>query len=181
VWHAGLLYKLRQALPLNYFLLLKSYLHNRHFCVKVGNDYSELTSILAGVPQGSVLGPLLYLLYTADLPTSPITLIVTFADDTSILTTHSDPAVASHLLRTDLLEIQHWLKQRRMKVNETKLTHVIFTTWRATCPPVKINDVQLPQSDEVKYLGLQLDRRLTWRKHIFTKRKQLSLTLTKMH
>jgi hypothetical protein len=50
VWHAGLLYKLRQTLPLNYFLLLKSYLHNRHFRVKVGNDYSELTSIHAGVP-----------------------------------------------------------------------------------------------------------------------------------
>jgi hypothetical protein len=102
--------KLRQALPLNYFLLLKSYLHNRHFRVKVGDDYSELTSILAGVPQGSVLGPLLYLLYTADLPTSPRTLIATFADDTSKLTTDSDPAVASRLLQTDLLDIQHWLK-----------------------------------------------------------------------
>jgi hypothetical protein len=53
-----------------------------------------------------------------------------------------------------------------MKVNETKPTHVTFTTRRATCPPVKINDVQLPQSDEVKYLGLHLDRRLTWHKHI---------------
>jgi hypothetical protein len=103
VWHAGLLHKLRQALPLNYFLLLKSYLHNRHFRVKVGNDYSELKSIHAGVPQGSVLGPLLYLLYTADLPTSPRTFIATFANDTSILTTDSDPEVASHLLQTDLL------------------------------------------------------------------------------
>jgi hypothetical protein len=101
-WRAGLVYKLRQALPLNYILLLKSYLHNR---VKVGNDYSELTSIHAGVPQGSLLGPLLYLLYTADLPTSPRTLRATFADDTSIITTDSDPAVASHLLQTDLLAI----------------------------------------------------------------------------
>jgi hypothetical protein len=68
-----------------------------------------------------------------------------------------------------------------MKVNENKSTNVTFTTRRATCPPVKINDVQLPQSDEVIYLGLQLDRRLTWHKHIFTKRKQLGLTLTKTH
>jgi hypothetical protein len=68
-----------------------------------------------------------------------------------------------------------------MKVNETKSTHVTFTTRHATCPPVKINDVQLPQSEEVKYLGLHLDRWLTWHKHIFTKRKQLGLTLTKMH
>jgi hypothetical protein len=145
------------------------------------NDYSELTSIHAGVPQGSVLGPLLYLLYTADLQTSPRTLIATFADDTSILTTDSDPEVASHLLQTDLLDIQHWLKRWRKKANETKSTHVTYITRRATCPPVKINNVQLPQSDEVKYLGLHLDRRLTWHKHIFTKRKQLGLILTKMH
>jgi retron-type reverse transcriptase len=105
-WHARLLYKLR-----HYFLLLRSYLHNRHFRVKVENDYSEMISIHAGVPQGSVLGPLLYLLYTADLPTSPRTLIATFADDTSILTTDSDLAVASHLLQMDLLAIQRWLKR----------------------------------------------------------------------
>jgi hypothetical protein len=64
VWHTGLLYKLRQTLPLNYFFL-KSYLH---FLVKVETEYSDLTTINAGVPQGNVLCPLLYLLYTADLP-----------------------------------------------------------------------------------------------------------------
>jgi hypothetical protein len=67
-----------------------------------------------------------------------------------------------------------------MKVSATKSTHVTFTTRRATCPPVKINDVQLPQSHEDKYLGLHLDRRLTWHKHIFTKRKHLGLTIIKM-
>jgi histone H2A len=87
-----------------------------------------MKSIHAGVPQGSVLGPLLYLLYTADLPTLPRTFIATFADDTSILTTDSDPGVASHILQMDLLAIQHWLKRWRMKVNETKSTHVTFTT-----------------------------------------------------
>jgi hypothetical protein len=129
--------------------------------IRDGPKSRSISILHAGVPQGSVLGPLLYLLYTADLPTPPRTLIATFADDTSIFTTDSDPAVASHLLQTDLLAIQHWLKRWRMKVNETKSTHVTFATRRATCPPVKINDVQLPQSDEVKYLGLHLDRRLT--------------------
>jgi hypothetical protein len=161
MWHAGLLHNLTQALPLNYFLLLKSYLHNRHFRVKVQNDYSQLTSIHAGIPQGSILRPLLYLLYTADLPTSPRTFIATFAYDTPILTTDSDPAVVSHLLQMHLLDIQHYLKRWKMKLNETNSTHVTFTTRPPTCPPVKINDVLLPQSVDVKYRDLHLDRQLT--------------------
>jgi hypothetical protein len=84
------------------------------------------------------------------------------------------------LLNSNLLAIQHWLKRWRMKVNETKSTHVTFTMRSATCPLVHINGVQLHQSDDVKYLGLHLDIRLTWHKHIFTKRKQLGFTLAKM-
>jgi hypothetical protein len=68
-----------------------------------------------------------------------------------------------------------------MKANETKLVHVTFTTRRETCPPVHINDMQIPQENHVKYLGLHLDRRLTWHTHIFAKRKQLELSLTKMY
>jgi hypothetical protein len=71
-------------------------------------------------------------------------------------------------------------KKRRMKANESKSIHVTFTTRRETCPPVHINSVQLPQEDD-KYLGLHLDRRLTWHKQIFAKRKQLGITHTKMH
>jgi hypothetical protein len=115
------------------------------------------------------------------LPTSPEYTTATFADDTAVVTMDSDPAIASQKLQTDLLAIQNWFKKWRMEANESKSIHVTFTTLRETCPPVHINNVQLPQEEDVKYLGLHLDRRLTWHKHIFAKRKQLRITLTKMY
>jgi hypothetical protein len=90
VWHSGLLYKIKQFLPPPYFLLLKSYLSDRKFQVRVGNEKSELQLIKAGVPQGSVLGPTLYVLHTSDLPTSTNTTLGTFAVDTVILSVNED-------------------------------------------------------------------------------------------
>jgi hypothetical protein len=68
VWHSGLLYKIKQFLPPPYFLLLKSYLIDRKFQVRVGNEKLELQPIKAGVPQGSVLGPTFYAHRTYPLP-----------------------------------------------------------------------------------------------------------------
>jgi hypothetical protein len=85
VWHTGLLYKLKATLPGPYYLLLKTYLHTRYFQVRYNSSYSTCHEVLSGVPQGSVLGPLLYLIFTADLPTTDHTTIVTFADDTDCL------------------------------------------------------------------------------------------------
>lgn len=181
VWHDGLFYKLKKNLPHHFYSLLRSYLSNRHFLVKHQNDYTELHTINAGVPQGSVLGPVLYLLYTHDLPTTRLTTTATFADDTAFLASHIDPSSASRNLQICLTKVQYWLKKWRIKVNETKSVHVTFTLKRDTCPPVKLNNCQLPQSEEAKYLGIHLDRRLTWRNHIFAKRKQLGLKLRQMY
>jgi hypothetical protein len=106
--------------------------------VKVEDSCTDLLPVNAGVPQGSVLDPLLYLLYTADLPTSPESTMATFADETAILATDPDPSIASEKPQTSLLAIQHWLTKWRLKANSSKCTHVTFTTRRATCPGVHI-------------------------------------------
>jgi histone H2A len=86
-----------------------SYLQSRHFLIKIENEYTELSPVNAGVSQGSVLGPLLYLLFTADLPISQETTSATFADDTAVIAADNDPAITSSKLQTNLLAIQSWL------------------------------------------------------------------------
>lgn len=181
VWHEGLIYKIKKTLPHCFLQILKSYLDKRSFQVKCNDDSSELYEIKSGVPQGSILGPILYLIFTADIPTDDQTITATYADDTALLSTDNDPVTASHTLQSHLNKVESWLKQWRIKANETKSAHVTFTLRRGTCPPIKLNDKEIPQTDNAKYLGMNLDRRLTWQKHIWAKRKQLDTKLRSLH
>jgi hypothetical protein len=117
--------------------------------------------MLAGVPQGSILSRILYSVYTADLPSHPSTTLQTFADDTYILAPHDDPNQASLLLQNHLDNIESWFRRCHIKVNPRKSQHTTFTLRRATCP-VFLNRTPLPEADAVRYLGLYLDKRLTW-------------------
>jgi hypothetical protein len=106
VWHVALLFKIKKVFPIQYFRLLKSYLSDREFRTRVNEKVSSQYTILSGVPQGSVLGPVLYVLYTTDLPTSVHTTTGTFADDTVILARHDDPVTASHNLQGHLDQLE---------------------------------------------------------------------------
>lgn len=181
VWIEGLLFKLKLNLPYPYYEVLKSYLSDRHFMIKLNEELTSIHDIKSGVPQGSVLGPLLYTLYTSDFPATENVTVATFADDTVLLASHENPATASNHLQNALSEVDKWLRRWKIQANSTKSTQVTFTNRRDQCPPVLLNGQQLPADDSAKYLGIHLDKRLTWRKHIFTKRKQLGLQFTKMY
>ena len=99
VWHPGLWAKIQRILPLALYTLLTSYLSGRQFWVKYRGTYTPCYVIYSGVPQGNILGPILYSIYAADIPVMDTTLIATYADDTAILASHVDPVQAAELLQ----------------------------------------------------------------------------------
>ncbi|GBP35810.1 Probable RNA-directed DNA polymerase from transposon BS [Eumeta japonica] len=117
VWHKGLLCKIKKILPHSYYLLMSSYLCDRTFQVKLRDARSSLYTCLAGVPQGSVLGPVLYNIFTSDLPQSPKVAVATFADDAAFLACSRDPKQASTLLQSQLNITHDWLTKWRIKAS----------------------------------------------------------------
>ena len=111
VWHPGLLFKIKRLLPTRYYNLLTSYLNERQFETTFNSETSTRFLIHSGVPQGSILGPIFYTLYTFDLPTSRGTTLGTFADETAIFSTHADPTITPRHLQEYLYSIEKWLRK----------------------------------------------------------------------
>lgn len=174
VWHIGLLYKLKLLLPAPLYLLIRSYLENRTFKVRHGNCFSSIFPILAGVPQGSDLSPDLYNIFTSDIPQTNDTITATYADDTSILSSNRDPFVAFNALQIHLDLIDKWSSNWKIKINVDKSVYVPFTLNKKNMPTPTLQGVPIPSSSQVKYLGMILDKRLTWGPHLKSKRKSLN-------
>jgi retron-type reverse transcriptase len=141
VWHRGLLHKLRSTLPDHFYLLLKSYLTNRHFRVRHEDLYSELKLIKAGVPQGSVLRPVLYLLYINDVPTTSNSTTATFADDTAVMAIGETVDISTRKLQSAVNKIAIWARKWRVKLNESKSVHIDFTN-KIKQQPIFINSTK---------------------------------------
>lgn len=175
VWHKGLLTKISSVLPRNFCLLIKSYTEDRYFQVKYEEECSELKPIKSGVPQGSILGPLLYLLYTHDLPQPANTTVATFADDTAILSVgHTEEEAAEHL-QNAVNTIYSWTDSWHIMINNDKSTHINFTNRKINNLPIFINGSIVPYHNTAKYLGMTLDAKLKWKEHVKKKKEELDI------
>jgi hypothetical protein len=181
VWHDGLLHKLRSLLPEPFYLFLKSYLHERQFRIKYETTYSPLSQLRAGVPQGSVLGPVLYLLYINDVPQTPDSTIATFADDTAVMATGRTPSESTAKLRRAAENIVSWTHKWRIKLNEAKSTFVHFTNQKTFHQTITLNGVTLQPANTAKYLGMTLDTKLRWKAHVKKKHQELQIKLRKLY
>lgn len=158
VWHQGILYKIKALFPPYLYLLIKSYLSDRHFSVRSGTTFSNVSKIEAGVPQGAVIAPFFFNTYTADQPTTQNTIVADFADDKALLACHSDSDIAASFMQTHLDLIASWYTEWGLKLNQTKSIHSTSTLCLRDCPQLILNNQPLPYSQNVKYLGLTLDR-----------------------
>ena len=127
VWHKGLLHKLKQFGICGTLLIwLESYLTNRRQRVVIEGNKSEWTYIKAGVPQGSILGPLLFLIYVNDIIVNIESEILLFADDTCLYEPVAESRTSIAKLNHDLERLSSWAKQWLVNFNPTKTKFMVF-------------------------------------------------------
>ena len=168
VWHSGLLAKLNQVgIEEKFYEIMSSYLKNRKQIVVVDGQKSDILDITAGVPQGSRLGPLLFLIYINDISADIESDILIFADDTSLFVSGSDPAETSAILNRDLQRIASWATKWKVKFNTIKTKSMIFSNRILNnSPPLIFNDCYIDLVNSHKHLGLYLSSTLDWSKQI---------------
>ena len=167
--HEILLYKLShygiRGRALEWF---KDYLADRKSFVSIHGHDSHLKSISCGVPQGSLLGPLLFILYINDLQkSSDLLSFICFADDSNLFLSHRDPNTLITKMNRELKLVQSWIHANKLSLNIEKTHYMLFSNTLRVLPDcVKINDINLLQVDNTKFLGLYIDRELSWKTHI---------------
>lgn len=157
------------GLALSWF---NSYLTNRkQFTVLTDNVQSDYSNIVCGVPQGSILGPLLFLIYINDLPNnSDILNTIIFADDTNLFHSHHDLNSLINIVNTELEKFSSWFKANRLSLNIKKTHFMIFHSRKKpinhSYPAINISGFTIERVTSTKFLGIILDDHLTWIPHI---------------
>ena len=169
VWHKGLLFKLKQAgISASLLQWLANYLLNRKQRVLIPGGSSDWLPIGAGVPQGSILGPLLFLIYINDIVMDIGSTVRLFADDTSLYIIVDDPVEAARCLNLDLERIHRWAERWLVKFNAAKSESLLVSRKRIKPfhPPLVMNNEPIKEVLSHKHLGLFLSNDGKWHEHI---------------
>ena len=154
---------------------LTSYLSNRRQFVQINNTKPNLCNVLCGVPQGSILGPKLFILYINDIcNVSNLLKFVLFADDTNIFCSHEDVSLLCAQISNELRKLSVWFAVNKLSLNVSKTNYMIFSNHNIN-PDVKvsINEVNLERVYVTKFLGVFIDHKLNWKEHVVNLSKKL--------
>lgn len=167
--------------------LITSYLQNRQQRVIVNGTYSDLCEVTTGVPQGTVLGPLFFILFINDmLSMLPEDALLSFADDTAVISTDKTWSLVENRMNDYLNLIYKWLTLNKLSLNVDKTVYITFGNYCNSVPQdfnLFINGSKLLRVEKCKYLGIVIDYRLRWDHHIefiVSKTKYLTFLFRKM-
>ena len=153
-----------RGLPLQ---LLTSYLTGRTQCVRIGSTKSTNKIVTCGIPQGSCLGPLLFLFYVNDLPNvSEHLSSVLFADDTTVFKSGDNLSQLTRHVNEDLVKIKSWCDANRLSLNIPKTSTTLFTFSNFEAQNVLIDNIPLATVSKSNFLGICVDNKLNFSSHI---------------
>lgn len=177
VWQNGIIQKMVNEFGFSTYItrLTDSYLKGRSFSVSLEEIRSSQYQVTAGVPQGSVLGPVLYNIYMADMPEpTDGEMMITYADDILVTATHSRAKTAEKKLETYLNTLADYFSKWKLKLNVEKSCSFIFKgdkgrvykNARKHIPAIKIRGQVIKNTDKLKYLGVLFQENLSYTRHI---------------
>jgi hypothetical protein len=163
-----------RGVALNWF---RSYLSNRKQFVKINNMKSDILNINCGIPQGSILGPLLFLIYVNDMQSiSKKLYFLLFADDTNVFIDGKDADTIVNHLNEELKLLIQWLHVNKLSLNISKTHYIIFSPKRYVTVQneIHINNNNVDQVKSTKFLGVVLDAQLSWCQHVCHLKNKIS-------
>ena len=171
--HRALLSKVRSiGIGGRFHQVLSEFLKDRRQRVTVDGCFSSFSPVVSGVPQGSVLGPLLFIIYTSDMWCGIESNMVAYADDTTIYATIPSPQDrqrVANVLTRDVSRILSWCDRWGMKLNPSKSHSMVISRSRTPLPvhpDIVVNEVPIPNCSSLKLLGVTFDPKLTFELHL---------------
>ena len=162
---------------------LSSYLENRLQYVSFGDTDSTLRNVICGVPQGSILGPKLFIQYINDIwNVSPVLKFILFADDTNIFCSGSDIVQLSIIVSNELDKLSEWFAVNKLSLNLSKTNVMLFTNCRREQNVnIGIKNCEIDMAYKTKFLGVVIDSNFNWKDHGAMVKSKLSKSITTMH